>query len=232
MNGDRETRLVRVALIDDHSSIIEMLTQVVDGISGYKVVGSAKDAVKGLAMCRETKPDIVVLDLVMPGVSGLSVMDEIKASCPKARVLIFAGSANPASVYGAMSAGVAGFVEKTCSLSEFRCALTTVGSGRVYFDSHASEIIKNMIGRNPPAPSARARLTPREKTVLGYIANGMSSKEIASLMDVSVHTVNNHRSRMMQKLGLHRVAQLTLHAARIGLVSESDGRPGPSMVME
>jgi two-component system, NarL family, response regulator NreC len=65
--------------------------------------------------------------------------------------------------------------------------------------------------------------------VLGFIANGLSSKEIAALMEVSVHTVNNHRSRMMNKLGLHRVAQLTLHAARIGLVSEDDERPGPSM---
>src|SRR5580698_7387608 len=126
MNGDRETSLVRVALIDDHSSIIEMLTQVVEGISGYKVVGSAKDAVKGLALCREVKPDIVILDLVMPGISGLSVLDELKGLSPKSRVLIFAGSANTSSVYGAMSAGVAGFVEKPCSLEEFRCAITTV----------------------------------------------------------------------------------------------------------
>jgi DNA-binding NarL/FixJ family response regulator len=229
MNSERAAGVVRVAIIDDHSSIIEMLTQVVEGISGYKVVGSAKDAVKGLALCREVKPDIVILDLVMPGISGLAVLDELKGLSPKSRVLIFAGSANTSSVYGAMSAGVAGFVEKTCSLEEFRCAITTVASGRVYFDSHASEIIKNMVNRNPAAQFLNVKLTPREKTVLGFIANGLSSKEIAALMDVSVHTVNNHRSRMMKKLGLHRVAQLTLHAARIGLVSEDDQRPGPSM---
>jgi DNA-binding NarL/FixJ family response regulator len=212
---------MRVAIIDDHSALIEMLSQVIDRIPGFKVIGSAKEAVSGLELCRREKPDIIVLDVVLPRVSGLSLLVDIKSISPESRILIFAGSVSPASVFGAMSAGVAGFLEKTCTLEEFRSALQAVSSGRVYFDSQVSEIIKNIVSRNPVVQSACAKLTPREKTVLGFIANGMSSKEIATLMGVSIHTINNHRSNLMRKIGLHRVAQLTLHAARIGLVCEN-----------
>jgi DNA-binding NarL/FixJ family response regulator len=227
MNVDLSVGISRVAIIDDHVALIEMLAAFIEGIPGCKVVGTATEAVKGLDLCREAKPDIIILDIVMPRISGLSLLGDIKAISPNSRVLIFAGSVNAASVSGAMAAGVAGFLEKTCTLDEFRSALGAVRSGRVYFDSQVSEIIRNVVSRNPAVQVAGSKLTTSEEAVLGFVANGLNSKEIATLMTVSVHTINNHRSNLMQKLGIHRVAQLTLHAARMGLVGEVAESPNP-----
>jgi DNA-binding NarL/FixJ family response regulator len=207
----------RVVLIDDHSAIIEMLQQVVESVPGYKVVGSAPEVGLALELCRREQPDLIVLDLVLPPASGLALLGDLQAACPRARVINLTGYLPPASIQRALSSGVHGLVEKMAALDEFREAMRAVSSGKVYFCRAASEEIRNMVNLKP---TRTARLTEREKSVLQAIANGYSSKEISTRLGISVHTVVNHRTRLMKKTGLRGAAQLARYATQIGLVED------------
>jgi len=210
----------RVVIIDDHQAIIEMMTQVVDSIGGLKVVGAAKDSAEAMGVCRREQPDLLILDLVMPQMSGMSLLGELKRHCAQVRVLVFSGNLHPASVREGLAAGVLGFVEKSGPLQEFRAAILAVRAGQAYFGSLASQMVRGLVNRPERAPSEYAELTEREKTVLSLVAQGQSSKEIAGTLGISVHTVINHRSNLMKKTGLRRVAQLSLYAAQTGLVAD------------
>jgi DNA-binding NarL/FixJ family response regulator len=202
-------------LIDDHSAIIEMLQQVIERLPGYKVVGSAAEATSAIELCRREQPDLLVLDLVLPSQSGLVLLTELQAVCPRARVIIFSGYLHPVSIQRALSSGVHGLVEKIAALDEFREALRVVSSGNVYFCRSASDEVRNLVNLKP---TQTARLTEREKGVLQAIANGFSSKEISTRLGISIHTVVNHRTRLMKKTGLRGAAQLARYATQIGLV--------------
>jgi DNA-binding NarL/FixJ family response regulator len=210
----------KVVIVDDHAAIIGMMTQVVDSLPGFKVVGSALDADTALTLCRNQPVDIIILDLVLPGVSGLSLLRDLTVIRPQARVLIFTGNLNAAAMRGALIGGVLGVVEKMASLETFRAALQSVAMGQTYFGPLAGELIKGLVSRNSPS-AGMVELTNREKTVLCHVAQGLSSKEIATKLGVSVHTVINHRSNLMKKTGLRRVAQLSLFAVQSGLIGET-----------
>lgn len=198
-----------------------MMTQVVESIPGFKVVGTALDARSALALFRSQPADIVILDLVMPGVSGLALLNDLNVVRPRAKVMIFTGNLNAAAMRGALVAGVLGVVEKMASLDIFRSALISVSQGQTYFGPLAGELIKELVSRKADVPIPAEELTDREKTVLCHVAQGMSSKEIADKLGLSVHTIINHRSRVMKKTGLRRVAQLSLFAAQSGLMGET-----------
>ncbi len=211
----------RVMIVDDHAAIIGMMTQVVESLPGFKVVGSALDSDSALALCRSMPVDIIILDLVLPGVSGLALLNDLTVVKPNARILIFTGNLNPAAMKGALAAGVLGVVEKMASLEIFRAALQSVAIGQIYYGPLAGDLIKGLVSRNPVPQPGTIELTKREKTVLCHVAQGMSSKEIAERLGLSVHTVINHRSNLMKKTGLRRVAQLSLFAAQSGLIGET-----------
>lgn len=211
----------KVVIVDDHAAIIGMMTQVVESLPGFKVVGGALDADTALTICRNQPVDIVILDLVLPGVSGLALLSDLMVVRPQLRVLIFTGNLNAAAMRGALTAGVLGVVEKMASLETFRAALQSVAIGQTYFGPLAGELIKGLVSRGSTASAGMVELTKREKTVLCHVAQGLSSKEIADKLGVSVHTVINHRSNLMKKTGLRRVAQLSLFAAQSGLIGET-----------
>jgi DNA-binding NarL/FixJ family response regulator len=194
-----------------------MLKQVVESSPGYTVVGSASEARMALDLCRKVQPDLIVLDLVLPPASGLTLLVELRAACARTRFIIFSGFLHAASIQHALSSGAHGLVEKMAALDEFREAMRAVSSGKVYFCRSASEEIRNMV--NLKATRA-APLTEREKNVLQAIANGFSSKEISTRLGISVHTVVNHRTRLMKKTGLRGAAQLARYATQIGLVDD------------
>ncbi len=213
--------VTKVLVVDDHAAIIEMMTNVIDLLDGFSVVGTALDAESALTICRSQPVDLIVLDLVLPGISGLSLLEQISSFCPKVRVLIFTGNLTTNALRGAVAAGVLGVVEKMAPLAIFRDALRSVALGRTYFGPLAGQLIKDLVVRNPSGAPEREELTKREKTVLSHVARGLSSKEIADKMGLSVHTIMNHRSNLMKKTGLHRVAQLSLYAAQTGLIGET-----------
>lgn len=213
---------VKVMFVDDYQAVVEMMAEAVTSIAGLRVVGVAFDAESALEICQREQPDMVTLSMVMPDASGLTLMSELQKIIPRLRVLIFSGHLHPATIQEGLGAGVLGFVEKSVSLQEFRSAIVAVSQGRSYFDAKTSQIVRDLVHQRVEGAMENAVLTSREKSVLQLLAQGKSSKEIAHLLEISVHTVINHRSNLMRKTGLRKVAQLALYAVEIGLLSGLD----------
>ncbi len=211
--------MVKVVIIDDHTMLNELITTVVDSLAGFQVVGWVQTEAEALPLCGRELPDLVILDLVLTASSGIALLEKLGRLCPDTRVIIFSGNLTPDIIQQVLAAGACSLVSKTATLGEFRNALLAVAAGRTYFSPEVSAAIKSLV-IDPRAlvRAGRSRLTGREETVLRYLAQGFSSREIARTLGVSVYTVANHRSRLMKKTGLHRAAQLSLYAVRRGLL--------------
>lgn len=213
-------RLRRVAIVEDHTAVLEMMKAAVEGLAGYKVIGYASDFSAGRELCRREQPDVVVLDLVLAPGSGLALLAELREVCPRARAVIFSGNLRAGSIRAALLSGAHGLVEKTASLGEFEHAIRSVGSGQVYFSRFASEVIRKMVNRGPAAAFPVVRLTERDKEVLRGIAEGLTSKEISARLGIGIQAVVNRRSRLSRKTGLRGVARLSRYAVHIGLIED------------
>lgn len=214
---------LKVVIVDDHAMIVELITEIFSKWSGFKVVGRAFNCREALVICKREKPDFVILDLSLPDASGLEVLKELKALLPKVHVLIFSGNLSDRLIKQALVAGVDGIISKATATSELKTAIQSVSSGRVYLCNQTSETVRQMV-HSPAMPvAAQPSLSKREQTVLRLVATGYSSKEIAAKLGLSCYTVNNFRAKLSKKTGLHRAAQLSLYAARIGLIGEPAG---------
>ena len=212
------TNLKRVLVADDHVSVVEMITQFLDTLGGFTVVGQATTVDEACRIGTLEKPDVVILDLVLEnGATGLRLIDQLRRNSPSTRYLIYSGNLTLNAVRTAMAAGVLAIVDKGASLRELREALNQVVGGTPYYSSAASEFLRHLV-REKRVEKRSVELSPRERSVLSMLAEGMSSKEIAEKLGLSMHTVVNHRSNLMRKTGLHRVAQLSRYAVDIGLV--------------
>jgi len=217
----------RVVIIDDHHMLSELLTSVIDSLKGFRVVGSAHTALEALALCDREQPDLIILDLVLSHTFDLKLLDRLSRLCPRSRVVIYSGNLTADIIKQVLAAGTYSLISKSVTLAEFRTALLAVVAGRTHFSPDVSGLIKGLVVN--PSSSGRAghsKLSRREETVLYYLAQGLSSKEIALTLGVSVYTVANHRSRLMKKTGLHRAAQLSLYAVRRGLLGNAAQLPG------
>lgn len=216
----------RVAVIDDHMMINELITTVVDSVPDCRMVGWARCEKEAIELCQQKKPDVILLDLALEETSGLSVLKKITPICPEARVLIFSGNLNSGIIQQALAAGAIGVVSKGSSLAKFRDALRATAAGNSYFCDEASVAIKQLVTCPDDVQKHRITLTPRQQSVLRYVAQGFNSRQIAHKLGISIYTVINHRNSLMKKTGLHRAAQLSLFAADRGLVEATFTTPG------
>jgi DNA-binding NarL/FixJ family response regulator len=210
----------RVVLIDDHTAILDMMQTAVEALPGFRVVGRAQAAGEAIELCRRVRPDIVILDLRLPEASGLSLLPELQAAWGRSRVIIFSGHLRLGAIRAALLAGAHGLVEKNATLDELHRALRVVAAGQVYFSRYTSDEIRRLVQRPAGQPKRLVRLTEREKSVLRGIAEGSSSKEIASRLGLSRHTVVHHRTRLTQKTGVRGVAQFARYAVQVGLIGD------------
>jgi DNA-binding NarL/FixJ family response regulator len=212
----------RVVIIEDHHMLSELLTSVVDSLKGFRAVGSASAAADALALCEREQPDLIILDLVLADTFDLKLLERLSRLCPGSRVVIYSGNLTSDIIKQVLAAGTYSLISKSVTLQEFRTALLAVVAGQTHFSPDVSGLIKGLVV-NPSSSgrSGQSSLTRREETVLYYLAQGLSSKEIALTLGVSVYTVANHRSRLMKKTGLHRAAQLSLYAVRRGLLGNA-----------
>jgi DNA-binding NarL/FixJ family response regulator len=210
---------VRVLVVEDHRVLGELIGSVIDSCRGFQVVGWAQTGTEAITLCEQTKPDLVILDLVLAAESGFAVLDKLSMLDLKTRVAVFSGNLTPNLVRRALAAGVLGVISKTTSLEEFRHALLAVAHGRTYFSPEVSTTIKGLVVERQieTGDGSSTLLTEREESILAYLAQGFSSREIASALGVSIYTVANYRSRLMKKTGLHRATQLSFYAMRRGL---------------
>ena len=215
MSGAGDAPPIRVLVVDDHAVVREGIRHVLAGEPGFEVVGEAANGEQALALARSQRPDVVVLDVTMPGESGLRVAPKLRAAVPGARVLIMSMHENAEYVREGVRAGASGYLLKDSAAAELRLAVRAVHAGGTYFSTHAALGLSGAVvpapaaDPEPPAPPTADGLTARERDVLGGIARGLTNKEIAAELGISHRTVETHRESLMRKLNIRTVAGLT-----------------------
>lgn len=206
-----------IVIIEDQTAIREMLAEILRIDSAYDIIGESGDGQQACQLCLQLKPDLLVLDARLPGLSGVDILRRIGKQLKDTRVLVFSAYESPALVREMLEAGAHGFVEKTAGLGEFKKGLETIANGGTYFGPGVAALLRTVVANNSPSSGADA-LTDREREILKLVAESNSTKKIALKLDISSKTVDNHRTNLMRKLNLHDVASLTRYAMEIGLV--------------
>jgi two-component system, NarL family, response regulator LiaR len=206
---------IRVLITDDHGVVRQGLRMFLSLDPDFEVVGEAENGREALQMARELEPDVVLMDLLMPVMDGVSATGAIRKELPGVEVVALTSVLEDASVTGAVRAGAIGYLLKDTDSEELGRAIRAAAEGRVYLAPEAAERLMREV-RAPESPEA---LTERETEVLKLLARGKANKQIASALYVSEKTVKAHVSAVLMKLGVQSRTQAALHAVKAGLVS-------------
>lgn len=206
----------RVFLADDHAVVREGLAALVEKTGQFEVVGQCGDGLGVLEAVESCKPDVVVLDVQMPGLNGVDVCREVMHHCPKAAVLILSMHDNEEFVIRALENGALGYVLKESAATELAEALRTVAAGQTYLGPGVSRDVLSRLHQQRSDPYDQ--LTTRERQVLQLIAEGKTNRKVAEALGVAVKTVDTHRMRLMRKLDIHDQTTLVRFAINRGLV--------------
>jgi DNA-binding NarL/FixJ family response regulator len=210
---------IRVLLADDHRLFRDGVRTLLEQEADLEVVGMATDGQSVLAQIRTCRPDVVLMDVSMPGLNGLETTRHLRADHPDVAVLMLSMHADHRFVVEALRAGALGYMLKDCEISELSAAIRTVSRRQLCLSpSLAGRVVRDyleLMGDRPD--SAFSVLSPREREVLQMLAEGRSAKDIAGTLSVSIKTVETHRKNIMDTLDIHSVAELTKYAIREGL---------------
>ena len=206
---------LRVLLADDHALVRAGMRALLAELPGIEVVAETGDGREALRLVRERKPDIALLDISMPELNGLEVVGRIARDHPNTRAIILSMHGDDESVRRALVAGAAGYLLKNSDRRELELALRAVARGDTWL---SPSLTKRVVATYTQGASPDAVLTPRQREVLQLVAEGHSNKEIASRLNVSLKTVETHRTELMDRLGIHGVASLVRYAIQVGLV--------------
>lgn len=210
----------RIILVDHHVVFREAVRGLIDAQSQLSVVGEASDGREAYALCRELQPDLVVTEISIPRLSGVELAVRLARELPRTRVLILSGHESRSQVTQALRSGAAGYVCKSGPAQELIQAIDAVRSGRSFVSPVVAEhLVGALTGPRETDSHANHDLTSREREVLQMVAEGLSSKEIATELGVSTRTVESHRTNVMEKLGIHKVSGLVRFAIREGLLN-------------
>lgn len=208
---------IRVLLVDDHPVVRKGLGYCLGQCRGVAVVGEAAEGAEALRKTRELNPDVVLMDLDMPGMDGLAATEALRRELPGIPVLALSMHSHSEYVLRILRSGARGYVLKSAKPEELLAAIQAICSGQTYFSPEVARSALHQFVSGGEGPH-RAQLSQREREVLIAIAEGLSNKEIASRLNVGVRTVETHRERIMRKLDIHSVAGLTKFAIQKGLI--------------
>jgi len=208
---------VRVLIADDHSVVRQGLRMFLKLDPELEVVGEAADGAEAIRMARALTPDVVLMDLLMPGMDGITATQRIRAEVPQTEVLALTSVLEDASVVGAVQAGAIGYLLKDTQAEQLCKAIKAAAKGQVQL---APEAAARLV-REVRAPDNPESLTGRETEVLRALATGLTNREIGRALNIGERTVKTHVSHLLGKLGLQSRTQAALYAVRIGLVAES-----------
>jgi DNA-binding NarL/FixJ family response regulator len=210
---------IRVLIADDHTLVRAGIRSLLQSIPGVEVVAESGDGREALEIIARDHPDVALLDIGMPGLSGLEVARRATAASPRTRVLILSMHADATYVTQALRAGASGYLLKGASVEELPLALKAVMRGETYLTPKVSRsIVDGYLRDTGHSADPLAGLTGRQREILQLVAEGKSTKEIARILDISVKTVETHRGRLMERLDIHDVAGLVRFAVRAGLI--------------
>lgn len=213
---------IRVLIADDHKIMLAGLRSLLEKQTDFEVVGEADNGRKAVQMAQEKTPDVVVMDVSMPDLNGIEATMQIIESLPKTRVIALSMHSDKRFVMGMLRAGASGYLLKDCASQELANAIVQVAGGKKYLSPEITGVVIDdflLGGSSEEVTTAASPLSPREREVLQLIAEGWSTKQIASHLYVSIKTIETHRRQIMKKLDLHAIADLTKYAIREGLTS-------------
>ena len=210
---------VRVALIDDHPIVRQGLRNLLQTEPSLSVVGEADDGIAGVELVLRARPDVLIVDLMMPGLNGLDLIRQVLKSQPKLRILVLSMQSADSYVVEALGCGAAGYVLKETGPSEIIQAISAVVAGERYLSPKLSERLLNASSGKKKISDPYETLTPREREILHLVIEGNTSPQIAKRLVLSPRTVELHRSRIMKKLDLHNQTDIFRYALERGLLS-------------
>jgi len=212
---------VKILLADDHRILRLGLRELLGKKTGFEVIAEAENGRDAIKLSRKFLPDVVLMDITMPDLNGVDATQQIMTECPGTKVIILSVHSEQRFVAEVIKAGASGYILKDCNFDEIIQAIDTVTSGSIYLCSRIATVLrddylKHLVSGEPESASV---LSSREREVLQLIAEGKSTKEIAFSFNLSVKTIEAHRQRIMEKLNIHNIADLTKYAIREGLTS-------------
>lgn len=206
---------IRIVLADDHVLVRQGLKSLLER-EGYQVVAEASDGQEAVRHVESLQPDIAIMDISMPTLNGVNAAREMSGSSPRTKTILLTQHDESQYIREALEAGVRGYVLKNQVASDLLLAIRQVSRGQVYLSPGVSSAV--MEAYQSKSEKSKNPLTLRERQVLQLIAEGKSTKDVATLLGISVKTAESHRTRLMQKLDIHETASLVLYAVRHGIV--------------
>jgi len=217
-----EKKKIRILLADDHNIMRRGLRLLLERQPEFEVVGEAADGRQAVEGVEATKPDVTLLDIAMPNMSGIEAAQRIRALLPQAAIIILSMHSDEGYVLRALKAGAKGYLLKDSAENDLIEAIKAVAEGKAFFSPEISKIlvedyVRDM--RKRGAEDSYELLTSREREILQLLAEGKSNKDIATSLNLSLYTVETHRRNLQDKLNLHSVAELILYAVRKGIIT-------------
>ncbi len=215
---------IRLLLVDDHTLVRQGIRSLLETQDDMEVVGEASGGHEAIAMAKDLRPDVILMDLAMPDMNGMEATRQIKKQHPDVQVLALTMHSTDDYLFRALESGASGYVLKEADAAELATAVRAVHAGGAYiYPPLAKRLVEQFLLRigSGEERTSYGSLTSREQDILRFIGDGLTNEEIAEQLVLSVHTVQTHRSNIMKKLGLHNRAQLVTYAARVGLITLS-----------
>ncbi|MFQ6101932.1 MAG: response regulator [Anaerolineae bacterium] len=216
--------MTTIVLADDHHIVRKGMRALLEAEPDFRLVGEASDGLETAQLVERLRPDVLVLDLMMPGLNGIEVTRQVRKRSPRTQVIILSMHANDGYVLEALRSGATGYVLKDASMSELIQAVRDVATGRRYLSPLLAEraIDAYVMQTKESTLDRYETLTDREREVLHLAAEGLTNIEVAARLSISPRTAENHRANMMRKLGLRTQTELVLYALRRGIIRLED----------
>jgi DNA-binding NarL/FixJ family response regulator len=213
---------IRVILADDHPILRAGIREALRELPGLEVTGEVNDGREAIEMVKAQQPDVVFMDISMPGLNGLEATERIVKAFPKVRVIILSRHENEEYFWHALKVGASGYLLKKAAIAELKAALQCVAGGEIYLSREISTRLRHQLPlhRIAHARSPVEHLTPRQREILQLIAEGQTTKAIAHILKISAKTVEYHRAKLMQTLNIFDIPGLVRFALRAGLISQ------------
>ncbi|SRR5579872_1121181 len=213
---------LRILIADDHEVVRRGLCTLLQSHEGWEICGEATDGRQAVEKAKQLKPDVVVLDVGMPNLNGLAATRQLSQQDPRCKIIVLTITDSDQVIREALDAGARGFVLKSDAARDLVTAIEALQRNRMFFTPRVNDmVLAGFLGKGHSGPAGGPtlpELTPREREVIQLLAEGKSSKEVASLLNLSTKTAETHRSNIMRKLGLHSIRDLVLYAVKNNII--------------